>query len=132
MNIKSIIHPDDKDVIFNRSIMEEIPEEKRSFKVRYLSKDGEYVWLDWAIKYIKEHNHFIVAGKDITAEKKREEERKLLEEAIHIESVKNEFFANISHEFKTPLNIILRYYAAIRIKIYNKDNITGMKSLLNM
>jgi signal transduction histidine kinase len=32
---------------------------------------------------------------------------KSIEEISHVENIKNEFFANISHEFKTPLNIIL-------------------------
>ena len=43
----------------------------------------------------------------IKKRKEVEEEKKKLEETIQLESIRNEFFGNISHEFKTPLNIIL-------------------------
>jgi signal transduction histidine kinase len=54
-------------------------------------------------------------ARDITERKKTEEKLKsiirenedLLRQAIENEKVKTEFFCNISHEFKTPLNIIL-------------------------
>ena len=52
--------------------------------------------------------------RDISARKKAEEERKkaainlkLLQEAREYDRLKTEFFSNISHEFKTPLNVIL-------------------------
>ena len=50
---------------------------------------------------------FIFIGKDITQKIIVEEKNKSLEENIKAETYKNEFFANVSHEFKTPLNIIL-------------------------
>lgn len=56
-------------------------------------------------------------------QRKFEEEKIKLEEAVKIECVKNEFFANISHEFKTPLNIILGTMQLIRKNI-EQDNIT--------
>ena len=52
--------------------------------------------------------------RDLSARKKVEEERKkaasnlkLLQEAREYDRLKTEFFSNISHEFKTPLNVIL-------------------------
>ena len=44
-----------------------------------------------------------------------------MEESLHVENIKNEFFANISHEFKTPLNIILASLQVINHNIFNKN-----------
>lgn len=62
-------------------------------------------------------------GIDVTSRKEVEVEKKKLEEAIHLESIRNEFFGNISHEFKTPLNIILGIVQLIDKNI-ELDNIT--------
>lgn len=43
---------------------------------------------------------------DITENKRLEEDRSLLEKEIELDRLRIEFFSNISHEFKTPINII--------------------------
>lgn len=123
MHCSKIIHKDDMLVVLNTIFKDEISKYKQNIKMRCLCKNNNYVWIDWTSKYIKEHNHFIITGKDITEEKKMEEQKNELEKAIHLESIKNEFFANISHEFKTPLNIILGSMQLLNQNIQN-DNIT--------
>ena len=75
------------------------------------------------LKYLKDKNVFMSTGIDVTSRKEVEVEKKKLEEAIHLESIRNEFFGNISHEFKTPLNIILGIVQLIDKNI-ELDNIT--------
>ena len=72
---------------------------------------------------VKDKNVFMSTGIDVTSRKEVEVEKKKLEEAIHLESIRNEFFGNISHEFKTPLNIILGIVQLIDKNI-ELDNIT--------
>ena len=52
-----------------------------------------------------------------------EDKIKELNENLSMESMRNEFFANLSHEFKTPLNIILGTMQLINKNI-EKNNIT--------
>lgn len=60
--------------------------------------------------------------RDLNYKQKVEEYSRLLNEAISYDKLKTEFFSNISHEFRTPLNVIL---SALQVlDIYCKtDNI---------
>ena len=86
---------------------------------RVKDKNHNIKWIHWSFSYIREENIIITTGRDITDEKNLELEKKLMEDALQVESLKNEFFANISHEFKTPLNIIL---ASLQVIAQNIDN----------
>lgn len=46
-------------------------------------------------------------ARDITEEKLCEQEREAYKHKIEMDKIRNEFFRNMSHEFRTPINIIL-------------------------
>ena len=79
------------------------------------------------LKRYKEKEYIIIIFKDVQSISDEninsmKNQIKILEENLAIESMKNEFFANLSHEFKTPLNIILGTMQLINKNI-EKNNI---------
>lgn len=107
MHYSDLIHPDDISILEFLYDPNYIVEEIKYLTIRFLCKDNSYKWIELSAKYVKDKNVFIFTGIDVTKRKEVEEEKKKLEETIQLESIRNEFFGNISHEFKTPLNIIL-------------------------
>ena len=61
----------------------------------------------------EEGGYLISAIRDITDRKRAEEAHALLLEKQKSEQIKNDFLANISHEFKTPINVI---YSALQLQ----------------
>lgn len=123
MHYSDLIHPDDIYILESLYDPNYIVEEIKHLTIRFLCKDNSYKWIELSAKYVKDKNVFIFTGIDVTKRKEVEEEKKKLEETIQLESIRNEFFGNISHEFKTPLNIILGIVQLIDKNI-ELDNIT--------
>lgn len=74
--------------------------------------------------------------RDITAQvnteyelKKSNENIKLIMEALEYDKIKTEIFANMSHEVKTPLNIIIGTLHLIELNLNNENNITNSDKL---
>ena len=134
INMLDIIHPDfrqefkdklrstDEDIIFIEN------------KVR--CKDGQYKWLRWNMKNLKGIGLTALTVKDISSEK--EEAKRIIElkKEIEAENLKHQFFANLSHEFKTPLNILLGIVQLLEKKIENKktysDNEINMERYVKL
>ena len=93
-------------------------------ELRFKCKDGSYRWMESNCRYIEESKVYILTARDITEKKQIMEEKIAYEKAIELESIKSQFFSNISHEFKTPLNIILATMQVINKNIQNKSIIS--------
>ncbi len=122
-----IIHPDDieKGYHFLKKAIES-KNMTQSFANRYITKSGEVVWLQWNTTYAKDKERIIAVAKNITESVSLKENNTKYEEALNIETLKNEFFSNVSHEFKTPLNIILSAIQVIDLGIENEKIVVSV------
>lgn len=96
------------------------------FTDRYLAKDNTYKHLFLKSKYIKSREEYIITAKDITQDVNVKNKLERMKKAIEFESKKNDFFTNISHELKTPINIILGSNQLMELN-YKNHNITDEK-----
>lgn len=117
MTWEQLIHPDD--LIYTVEVIYRYDELSvvRAHRSRYLCKNGAFKWLEWSCRWVKESGTILVAARDITEQVQVEEESQKLQKAVQLEIIKNEFFANISHEFRTPINIILGAIQLVECKI---------------
>jgi len=118
--VERFFHPDDVPLL--KSSIEEYLERKipkYKLEVRVITKSGEVIWIQirgqaiWdndgrplrmlgTVTNINERKLTEVALKNTM-----EMNERLLNEALEYNKLKTELFTNISHEFRTPLNVIL-------------------------
>lgn len=66
-------------------------------------------------------------GMDVTIKRRMEEDGKRLKEAMEYEKIRSNFFSNISHELRTPVNLI---YSSLQvIDLYREYNSSDDKSV---
>ncbi|WP_195251184.1 PAS domain-containing sensor histidine kinase [Romboutsia sp. 1001713B170207_170306_H8] len=107
MPITNIIHEEELQKFAGKNKLENIDKGITRNIIRFRHKNGNYIYLEWSSEYIYEDDVYITTARDITKKLEIEKEKKVLEETVKLEIIKNEFFSNISHEFRTPINIIL-------------------------
>jgi PAS domain S-box-containing protein len=85
-------------------------------------KNGEPYWEDVTINPIKDQNeiitHYLVTRDDTTARKNMEDELIFAKEkAIQSDRLKSEFLAQMSHEIRSPINVLLSFMELIRSEV---------------
>jgi PAS domain S-box-containing protein len=95
---------------------------------KFIIRDGSEIDVEIrGVSFISDGEFFIInVIRNITSHKKAQElerkiiqERKLLEETIEYDKLKVDFFANLSHELKTPINLI---FSAIQLMEFDIKN----------
>lgn len=85
----------------------------------FICKNGESLNVELSAKKLPD-SRILGIMRDITQRKIDEENMKLLQEAIAYDKLKTEFFSNISHELRTPVNVIMS--ALQMCEIFNKED----------
>lgn len=114
------IHPEDRDLFKNIDFNE--PLDKIA---RIIRKDNEVRWVWFRSNPFKDVKgkilRRIVIINDITNKINKEKE---------LDKLRREFFANLSHEFNTPINLILSALKVLELSIYN-EQIENKSKFLN-
>jgi PAS domain S-box-containing protein len=110
----SLYHPDDLETVadFKNRLLDATDEATVEFEARMKAQNGAWQWIRTRGKVFQRDDDgnpekYIGFSQNITANKTFEEERRQNNILTELNRVKTEFFSNVSHEFKTPLALIL-------------------------
>ncbi|MCY6484854.1 ABC transporter substrate binding protein [Clostridium aestuarii] len=73
----------------------------------------------------------VIIAKDITSDIKAEENKRLLDKLLEYDKIRTKFFANISHELRTPINVILSALQCIELVQSNGITKESKNKLMN-
>lgn len=120
-SITRFAHTEDRDYV--QYVLDNIVREgtMRGLCHRFLNVDNYIIFLELNVRYLAESDDIIVMARDVTNQREVEAKNMALEQSIALERMKTEFFSNISHEFKTPINIILSSIDLLKLKL-RRDN----------
>lgn len=118
MNILDLILPEEVEKVISE--LKELSS-GRSFicELNLICKNGELIKVELSGKKLPD-TRILGIVRDITQRKIAEKNIKLLQEAIECDKLKTEFFSNISHELRTPINVIMS--ALQMCEIFNKED----------
>lgn len=132
MKCQDIVHPEEMASFKGKKKLEDLDGINTRTVIRFRHKNGIYIYLEWSSRYLSNEEIYVTTARDITKRVEIEKEKARLEESVKMEILKNEFFSNISHEFRTPINIILGTMQVINKNIEKNDfKIDSLKKYTN-
>lgn len=102
----------------------------REFEIRCRCSDGQQKWLTWTAKSYPKEKVIYAAARDITEQKRAEQQlkdynnqlRELSAASQAAAEAKAELLANVSHELRTPMSAILMIAEILEKNVVNSDN----------
>lgn len=140
--VLDVVHPDYFDIVKERiqSIKSGYKNSLEFVEEKFIRLDGTVIDVEVSTIGFNNNGKKVILGiiRDISERKKVlalqktvENERMLLAEAEEYERLRSEFFANLSHEFKTPLNLIFSSLQLLEIKLSNKIDVLYDRGIRN-
>lgn len=129
----------EKDINNFKGIISEGGNEKTSrIDVKMKKADNTEIWVNWSLSLSEDDGLVYTIGRDVTLEKKAEEEAKLRSQQIHLASYaaqeaneqKTLFMINASHQLRNSLTGVLGYLQLLNEKYYDDEE--EMKQYLKL
>lgn len=139
-NMRDFIHPDDLNIAVECFKTINDGKTLSLTEQRIIGVDGKCIDIEatGALFPYEGKSVILAVGRDISERKKTqrlkkkiEEEQRILKETREYDKLKMEFFANLSHEFRTPLNLIYSTIQLLENDLDIKFNISEKLYLYN-
>lgn len=109
--INDFVHPEDKDITSKARKKLTKRQPLLNFENRYLTKNGETVWLSWTSMYLENEELIFAIAKDITLKKNLELERNLLlSNLTEINQKLKHLSYTVTHDLRAPVNNFLSIF----------------------